>query len=110
MQPAVELQLVCQAAGPVGQRSIRLWIIFFFQAEDGIRDVAVTGVQTCALPIYLRGLDEVANASTGPSTATSSRPRRLTGERPTRRRMDHDASTSPDKAPSADSTDRKSVV
>src|SRR2546422_3352838 len=27
---------------------------FFFQAEDGIRDVAVTGVQTCALPI-LRG-------------------------------------------------------
>src|SRR2546429_3936792 len=27
---------------------------FFFQAEDGIRDVAVTGVQTCALPIYCR--------------------------------------------------------
>src|SRR2546422_8304316 len=27
---------------------------FFFQAEDGIRDVAVTGVQTCALPIYGR--------------------------------------------------------
>src|SRR2546429_4959468 len=27
---------------------------FFFQAEDGIRDVAVTGVQTCALPIFLR--------------------------------------------------------
>src|SRR5256884_2942067 len=26
-------------------------IFFFFQAEDGIRDVAVTGVQTCALPI-----------------------------------------------------------
>src|SRR2546422_2701996 len=26
--------------------------VFFFQAEDGIRDVAVTGVQTCALPIY----------------------------------------------------------
>src|SRR2546422_3017852 len=25
--------------------------LFFFQAEDGIRDVAVTGVQTCALPI-----------------------------------------------------------
>src|SRR2546422_7669911 len=25
---------------------------FFFQAEDGIRDVAVTGVQTCALPIW----------------------------------------------------------
>src|SRR6267378_1763098 len=30
--------------------------IFFFQAEDGIRDLYVTGVQTCALPIYA-GLD-----------------------------------------------------
>src|SRR5256884_9012873 len=28
-------------------------VFFFFQAEDGIRDVAVTGVQTRALPIYL---------------------------------------------------------
>src|SRR5262249_9722810 len=27
---------------------------FFFQAEDGIRDWSVTGVQTCALPIWLR--------------------------------------------------------
>src|SRR3712207_267154 len=26
---------------------------FFFQAEDGIRDIGVTGVQTCALPIYI---------------------------------------------------------
>src|SRR5256884_7238356 len=30
---------------------IILQFLFFFQAEDGIRDVAVTGVQTCALPI-----------------------------------------------------------
>src|SRR2546422_96367 len=30
------------------------FFFFFFQAEDGIRDVAVTGVQTCALPIYHR--------------------------------------------------------
>src|SRR2546422_6662959 len=29
---------------------------FFFQAEDGIRDVAVTGVQTCALPISVLDL------------------------------------------------------
>src|SRR2546422_6361629 len=35
-------------------------IFFFFQAEDGIRDVAVTGVQTCALPIFLGG--EVAQS------------------------------------------------
>src|SRR5207245_4050330 len=29
----------------------RACLIFFFQAEDGIRDATVTGVQTCALPI-----------------------------------------------------------
>src|SRR5438552_18902747 len=29
-----------------------LFYVFFFQAEDGIRDDLVTGVQTCALPIY----------------------------------------------------------
>src|SRR5256885_4334162 len=28
-------------------------LVFFFQAEDGIRDYKVTGVQTCALPIWL---------------------------------------------------------
>src|SRR2546430_5890481 len=33
-------------------RSRPLSMIFFFQAEDGIRDLTVTGVQTCALPIY----------------------------------------------------------
>src|SRR2546430_4229764 len=32
-----------------GQSSISY---FFFQAEDGIRDLTVTGVQTCALPIF----------------------------------------------------------
>src|SRR5690349_24178840 len=31
---------------------ISLFFFFFFQAEDGIRDLYVTGVQTCALPIY----------------------------------------------------------
>src|SRR5256884_3837872 len=33
-----------------------LLFFFFFQAEDGIRDVAVTGVQTCALPISVKRL------------------------------------------------------
>src|SRR2546429_2987050 len=33
-------------------RLLFLFVFFFFQAEDGIRDVAVTGVQTCALPIF----------------------------------------------------------
>src|SRR5437764_12262124 len=32
----------------------RVFIFFFFQAEDGIRDTSVTGVQTCALPIFCR--------------------------------------------------------
>src|SRR3989449_10002614 len=39
--------------------------VFFFQAEDGIRDVAVTGVQTCALPIsYTRARVVVAHRDT----------------------------------------------
>src|SRR5947209_15610212 len=33
----------------------RGWEFFFFQAEDGIRDIGVTGVQTCALPISAAG-------------------------------------------------------
>src|SRR3712207_6121265 len=31
-------------------------MFFFFQAEDGIRDIGVTGVQTCALPIFVGAL------------------------------------------------------
>src|SRR5256885_9373711 len=33
-------------------RETSLYFFFFFQAEDGIRDYKVTGVQTCALPIF----------------------------------------------------------
>src|ERR1041385_9272252 len=40
----------CYNAYPYGASSC---CVVFFQVEDGIRDVAVTGVQTCALPIYL---------------------------------------------------------
>src|SRR5207237_2005399 len=44
-------------------RNVLMWCLldvfcFFFQAEDGIRDSSVTGVQTCALPI-LRAADYV---------------------------------------------------
>src|SRR5207248_7094392 len=45
----VTLQLLCHAT--IGVRFFRL--SFFFQAEDGIRDRTVTGVQTCALPIFI---------------------------------------------------------
>src|SRR5262249_56832898 len=44
------------------------FVVFFFQAEDGIRDWSVTGAQTCALPIWcdeqradqLRAVEQVA--------------------------------------------------
>src|SRR5688572_25517600 len=35
-----------------GRGSVLYCFFFFFQAEDGIRDLTVTGVQTCALPIW----------------------------------------------------------
>src|SRR5688572_31938026 len=38
------------------------FFFFFFQAEDGIRDLTVTGVQTCALPISLRSAEECVKA------------------------------------------------
>src|SRR5437870_10571425 len=42
------------SSAPSGSSSNRMegWVYFFFQAEDGIRDGHVTGVQTCALPIW----------------------------------------------------------
>src|SRR5256885_8415239 len=43
------------------------FFFFFFQAEDGIRDYKVTGVQTCALPIFRAGSirQQAARSSTG---------------------------------------------
>src|SRR2546422_7918192 len=49
----------------VSPRITAIWFFFFFfQAEDGIRDVAVTGVQTCALPISTGGCPQNREAST----------------------------------------------
>ena len=42
-----------------------LFIFFFFQAEDGIRDYDVTGVQTCALPILVRCLSRLIEPTAG---------------------------------------------
>src|SRR5206468_7423747 len=47
-QRGVTAKALCAGAGSLGGL-----FIFFFQAEDGIRDLIVTGVQTCALPILL---------------------------------------------------------
>src|SRR5437879_13040125 len=44
----------------VGMTAVLL--VFFFQAEDGIRDTSVTGVQTCALPICLLGASLAADS------------------------------------------------
>src|SRR2546430_4623445 len=45
-------------------------LIFFFQAEDGIRDLTVTGVQTCALPILLVTAISPTPAGEGKTTTT----------------------------------------
>src|SRR2546430_8443313 len=52
-------EAVCERGGESVEEGVisvlvivcRLCVFFFFQAEDGIRDLTVTGVQTCALPI-----------------------------------------------------------
>src|SRR5256886_13747443 len=60
-----------------------LFLFFFFQAEDGIRDLTVTGVQTCALPISCRSARgphrRRASPRRRPSRHPHSRPRRPTG-------------------------------
>src|SRR2546429_5459770 len=48
---------------------------FFFQAEDGIRDVAVTGVQTCALPISSSAPFSVSSRRSWRNAALIPRPR-----------------------------------
>src|SRR5690606_41079557 len=58
--------IVCYGGRPVVSLSL-FYCFFFFQAEDGIRDFHVTGVQTCALPISAVG---VAPSSTAWTSAT----------------------------------------
>src|SRR2546423_9653203 len=56
---------------------LRLYLFFFFQAEDGIRDKLVTGVQTCALPIFDAFLRKGILSRIKASTPTFSRPMEL---------------------------------
>src|SRR6266481_3133370 len=46
-----------------------MYLVFFFQAEDGIRDGTVTGVQTCALPIYFLATARLVHARLYPRDA-----------------------------------------
>src|SRR6266403_770025 len=54
------------------------FVVFFFQAEDGIRDLYVTGVQTCALPIS--PLETVRHVSCQEKEKDSGKKLRETGE------------------------------
>src|SRR5688572_23317492 len=54
-----------------GQIQTYLSLVFFCRAEDGIRDLTVTGVQTCALPI-LAASRSAACAPAGPTRCSSS--------------------------------------
>src|SRR5688500_19754580 len=68
------------------------YFIFFFQAEDGIRDYKVTGVQTCALPISAatasstpasrRAMTVTRKMATGARQAAKPRVRRPSSPRP----------------------------
>src|SRR5690606_41010911 len=53
-----------------------LFFFFFFQAEDGIRDFHVTGVQTCALPIFTYTVPSGPNqaCAAGPASQPASAP------------------------------------
>src|SRR3712207_6879645 len=51
---SLRMYLVLWCSSIVYHNVLYVILFFFFQAEDGIRDIGVTGVQTCALPIYRR--------------------------------------------------------
>src|SRR6266481_8266873 len=73
--------------------TVKVLVLFFFQAEDGIRDGTVTGVQTCALPIspdwyptaksspYFTGGEEEQAPSSSPTPAQEQSPSAATPER-----------------------------
>src|SRR2546430_17714506 len=78
---------------------------FFFQAEDGIRDLTVTGVQTCALPPCVRSI-AVVRLSGGlrrwAASVVETRPRREP-----RRRQVQRASQRPEEGPRDERTERR---
>src|SRR3989442_6214876 len=62
---------------------MKTYLYFFFKAEDGIRDADVTGVQTCALPIYTTRAANPSRTTCSPARSAS-RPR-SSCRRPSRR-------------------------
>src|SRR5438093_8324525 len=68
----------CVAGSQYGTVDLAVRASFFFQAEDGIRDWSVTGVQTCALPILAVGMGNGShpkNAHTFPTGCPTHMPR-----------------------------------
>src|SRR3989449_8065189 len=63
---------------------------FFFQAEDGIRDVAVTGVQTCALPICQPGVRLKTPHKRGPFQTLAKVREKEKGQRPDQEQQAHE--------------------
>src|SRR5258708_31512799 len=64
----------------MGVRLSWKFLFFFFQAEDGIRDDLVTGVQTCALPICLNRAQEIIREWEVENRRTSQLTRKSTQE------------------------------
>src|SRR5947209_18815633 len=56
-------------------------VSFFFQAEDGIRDIGVTGVQTCALPISTVASSPYSATYSWSAGASASGPQTVTAEK-----------------------------
>src|SRR5256886_8239718 len=79
---------------------------FFFQAEDGIRDLTVTGVQTCALPISAPAL-EYADAIARPSPRVAPVTRATRPDRSNKSRAS--ASSGIDRCARSAGVDRKST-
>src|SRR3989440_1673213 len=75
-------QLVYFEVGVTSWVGHRWFYFFFFQAEDGIRDLIVTGVQTCALPISVPTIERAANCA-DPETAKAENATAATGPKPT---------------------------
>src|SRR5256885_2734206 len=89
--------------------TFEVYVFFFFQAEDGIRDYKVTGVQTCALPICQPGYRYDApygqnNFTTTTSTLTNGSVHGLTSVGLQQAKGDTEV------APDGEKKDRKSVV
>src|SRR5256884_6594958 len=84
--------------------------VFFFQAEDGIRDVAVTGVQTCALPISAPRRGHAALAAAHGARPVDREAALPEGDRSPAVALGADRDGGPGRGPVAAARDRKSVV